>query len=121
MAKSAKGRPPAVNQANSVRKVGVKAGPKTTNKVNPSGADQLGQALGVRRAVVPLIAGQGPAVEQGNAWAARQVGSRARPGGSCDQILRNGGNTQHGEAARGVADWGVDVKATRGPKGRPLG
>jgi hypothetical protein len=117
MATKSKGPSAPVNYSGQSRKGSVKLGQRRVDAVSPGGADALGQH---GRNQDSLVQGKREApTDLGNAWSSRQVGDRARPGGSCDQILKNGGNTQHGSPSRGVADWAPDVSPMK--PGKSLG
>jgi hypothetical protein len=60
--------------SNKLVRPGVVAGPPRTNKVNPGGADQLGQHMTKQSAATPLYGGTMPQVPSGNA-VAKNVGA----------------------------------------------
>jgi hypothetical protein len=85
-----------------VKSVGVRAGPPSTNKVNPAGVSQLGYATAGRLTregghtskndAQKVFQGTAPQVPSGNAAAAETV---AGPGGS-RTVMRSGSQGTHG-------------------------
>jgi hypothetical protein len=88
-----------------VKSVGVRAGPPSTQKVNPAGVAQYGYATGDKlrpqgghtgvNAAERVFQGTAPQVPSGNAVAASTV---AGPGGS-RTIYKSGVQMQHGPSA----------------------
>jgi hypothetical protein len=110
-----------------VKKVGVRSGPASTNKVSPAGTSQLGYATGDKlkkegshtgiNSAVPVFQGSASQVPSGNAVAASTV---AGPGGS-RTVYKSGYQMQHGPSAGRpkepdrhiLSEYGPDVPGRR--------
>ena len=95
-----------------VRKVGVKAGPASTNKMSPCAVNQLGNHLGNAKAIEPIYQGTMPQVPLGNSVA---LNSKSAPGqgrtilarGTQDQRGTNGSPRPAGR------DWAKDFPSSK--------
>jgi|SRR5262245_7487337 len=99
--------------SNKVRKVGLKTGPNSTNKVSPCAVNQLGNHLGNARAVEPIYQGTTPQVPLGNTIATNVNGGGPGRGRT---ILAGGTQGQrgtNGSPRPAGRDWAQDFPASK--------
>jgi hypothetical protein len=98
--------------SNKHHKVPLKAGQRRVDAVSPGGADQLGQAMGRRRAVEPLVEGKPKAATDLGNYRAEHC--EQGPGGG-RTIYESGYQALHGTPVQGESNPSPDPASVRDP------